>query len=74
MQMPIFEFQCEECGEIFEELILGSQSGKVSCKKCKSTKVKKLISQVAFKSGNKFVSSLGASCSTCKTGTCSSCH
>jgi len=72
--MPIFEFQCEDCGEVFEELILGSNDDKVVCKKCKSPNVKKLISQVAFKSGNKFVSSLGSACSTCKGGTCSSCH
>jgi len=72
--MPIFEFQCEDCGEVFEELILGNNSDKVVCKKCKSSKVKKLISQVAFKSGNKFISSSGSACTTCKGGTCSSCH
>jgi len=72
--MPIFEFQCEDCGEVFEELILGSDSEKVICKKCKSSNVKKLISQVSFKSDNKFSSSVGSACSTCKGGTCSSCH
>lgn len=72
--MPIFEFQCEDCGEVFEELILGGKIEGINCKKCKSPKVKKLISQVAFKSGNKFVSASGSSCSTCKAGTCSSCH
>ena len=72
--MPIYEFQCEDCGEIFEELILGNKDNKIVCKKCKSSKVKKLMSQVAFKSGSKFVSSLGSACSTCKGGTCSSCH
>ncbi len=72
--MPIFEFQCEECGEIFEELVFGGNVKEVICKKCKSPKVKKLISQVAFRSGNKFVSASGSSCSTCKAGTCSSCN
>lgn len=72
--MPIFEFQCEECGEVFEELVLGSDVSKVKCKKCKSSNVKKLISQVAFKSSGKFISSIGSACSTCKGGTCSSCH
>ena len=72
--MPIFEFQCEDCGEVFEELILGNDSDKVICKKCKSSNVKKLISQVSFKSDNKFTSSVGSTCSTCKGGTCSSCH
>jgi len=72
--MPIFEFQCEDCGEVFEELILGNDSDKVICKKCKSSNVKKLISQVSFKSDNKFTSSVSSACSTCKGGTCSSCH
>ena len=72
--MPIFEFQREDCGEVFEELILGNDSDKVICKKCKSSNVKKLISQVSFKSDNKFTSSVGSACSTCKGGTCSGCH
>lgn len=72
--MPIFEFKCQDCGEIFEELVLGGDEEKVRCKKCKSERVEKLISKVAFKSGSKFVSSMGSSCSTCKGGTCSSCH
>jgi len=41
--MPIFEFQREDCGEVFEELILGNDSDKVICKKCKSSNVKKLF-------------------------------
>ncbi len=72
--MPIFEFECEECGEVFEELVFGNNFNEISCKKCKSKKVRKLISQVAFKSGNKFISSSGSVCATCKAGTCSSCH
>lgn len=71
--MPIFEFQCEECGEVFEELVLGNKIDGVKCKKCKGSKVHKLISQVAFKAGGKFVSSSGSSCGSCSSGTCSSC-
>lgn len=70
--MPIFEFQCEECGEVFEELVLRSDA-EVKCKRCKGTKVQKLISKVAFKSGNTFVSSSGSSCGSCSGKTCSSC-
>ncbi|MFN3504684.1 MAG: FmdB family zinc ribbon protein [Caldimicrobium sp.] len=71
--MPIYEFQCEECGEIFEELIFGGHINGVQCKKCKSLKVHKVISQVAFKSGGKFVSSSGSACGSCSGGSCSSC-
>jgi len=72
--MPIYEFQCEECGEVFEELVLGGDLEDIVCRKCKSPKVKKLISQVGFKCGNNFVGSSGSGCSGCKGGNCSSCH
>ncbi|MFN3407342.1 MAG: FmdB family zinc ribbon protein [Caldimicrobium sp.] len=71
--MPIYEFQCEECGEIFEELVLGGGTEGIYCKKCKSFKVHKVVSQVAFKSGSKFVSSSGSACSSCSGRSCSSC-
>lgn len=70
--MPIYEFQCEDCGEIFEELVLGKIE-EIKCKKCKGYNVKKLISTVAFKTGGKFVSASGSACNTCKGKTCSSC-
>jgi len=44
--MPIFEFQCRECGAKFEKIV-SSASGKVSCKNCDSTKVSKLLSVFA---------------------------
>jgi len=72
--MPIFEFQCEECGEIFEELVLGGNLEGIKCKKCGSSRVKKVMSQVAFKSGGKFVASSGSGCSSCSGGSCSTCH
>ncbi len=71
--MPIFEFQCEECGEVFEELVLGDKIKDVKCKKCGSSKVTKLISQVAFRSEGKFVSTSGGGCSVCSGGSCSVC-
>ncbi len=72
--MPIFEFQCEECGEVFEELVF-SEKEEVVCRKCQSPKVKKLISRVAFKCGAKFTgTSSGGSCQGCKGGNCQSCR
>ncbi|WP_038055459.1 FmdB family zinc ribbon protein [Thermodesulfobacterium hydrogeniphilum] len=68
--MPIYEFQCEECGEIFEELIFGNDFEGIVCKKCKSPKVKKLISRTSPKTS----SGSGSSCSGCKGGSCSTCH
>ncbi|MCS7149220.1 MAG: zinc ribbon domain-containing protein [Caldimicrobium sp.] len=71
--MPIYEFQCKDCGEVFEELVLGSNCQGVKCKRCKSSQISKLMSQVAFKSGGKFVSASGSACSSCSSGSCSSC-
>ncbi len=72
--MPIYEFECEACGEVFEELVFGSPEG-IKCPKCKSEKVKRLMSAFGFRSGSKFVSSAsGSACSGCAGGTCSTCH
>lgn len=48
--MPIFEYQCQDCGEIFECLVFqGEEDEKIECKKCKSTNVKKLLSTGSFR-------------------------
>jgi len=71
--MPIFEFRCLECGEVFEELVLGSNA-EVFCKKCHSCSLEKLISAVSFKSGGAFTPASGSSgCTGCSGKTCSSC-
>jgi len=69
--MPIYEFRCKDCGEVFEELILGKEE--VKCKKCGSSKVEKLMSAPAFKCDGSFKGS-GGKCSGCSGGSCSSCH
>ncbi len=71
--MPIYEFECEECGKSFEELVFGSAED-IKCKYCGSRKVKRLMSSFGFKSGSTFVSSSGSACSSCSGGTCSTCH
>ncbi len=71
--MPIYEFQCEDCGEVFEEFVFRKDE-KIVCKKCKSENVKKLISKVAFKCEGRFTGSGSGKCSGCSGGSCSSCH
>jgi len=44
--MPIFEFQCSDCGTKFEKIV-ASSSSLVTCKKCESGKVKKMLSVFA---------------------------
>jgi putative FmdB family regulatory protein len=43
--MPIYEFECEECGARFEELVRAQ--GEVACKDCGSPRTRRLYSTVA---------------------------
>lgn len=43
--MPIFEFECRDCGNGFEELTRGQE--KICCPHCKSRNLSKLISSFA---------------------------
>ena len=40
--MPIFEYKCSRCSEVFEVLVRGNE--KPICPKCKGKRLKKLIS------------------------------
>jgi len=40
--MPIFEFECKDCSNKFEELTKGQE--KIDCPQCNSYNLKKLIS------------------------------
>ncbi len=44
--MPIYEFECEECGNRFEELVPG-EAAEVACPSCGSTRVRRLMSAVS---------------------------
>ena len=46
--MPIYEYQCQECGEEFEKLIRSPE--KIECPECGGD-VKKLLSRFGFKMG-----------------------
>ncbi len=40
--MPMINFQCEECGEKFTELVNSKNRDKVVCPKCKSSDIKQI--------------------------------
>jgi len=43
--MPIYEYQCHQCGATSEFLVgMGSKSKSLSCKQCGSLKLEKVIS------------------------------
>lgn len=44
--MPVYEFECEECGERFEELT-SSDTRSLSCPQCASTQTRRLLSAVS---------------------------
>ena len=59
--MPMYEYQCKDCGIYFEELVLSSED-KPDCPVCQSSSVEKQISAFssAF-SGGDYLSG-GSSC------------
>ncbi|MCX5845700.1 MAG: zinc ribbon domain-containing protein [Deltaproteobacteria bacterium] len=67
--MPIYEFKCKKCSNVFEILFRSSnESLAVSCPACKSKKTEKLMSIF----GGKVGSTSSASCSSCAATSCGS--
>ena len=46
--MPIFEYECKKCNNIFEKLVL-TETPKIICPICSSETVTKIISSSNFK-------------------------
>jgi len=44
--MPIFEYRCRECGTTFEKIVPNGRT-KITCNKCSSARVDKLLSVFA---------------------------
>ncbi|MBZ0276002.1 MAG: zinc ribbon domain-containing protein [Anaerolineae bacterium] len=66
--MPLFEFDCVECGEPFEKLVRNSTT-EIACPTCGSTQVKKKLSTFASKiSGGSSISSSAAPAPSCSPG------
>jgi putative FmdB family regulatory protein len=63
--MPIYEYECTECGESFEELVLSISTEKeVHCPACNSKSVKKKISLFGTKAPSTGSSLSSAACTT----------
>jgi putative FmdB family regulatory protein len=44
--MPLFEYECRKCGQLFEALVVGSRTP--ACPKCKSQDLEKRVSPLGF--------------------------
>jgi len=72
--MPLFEYRCQECGEQFETVVF-DRNRAVTCKKCHSPRVQKLISVFAVAGGSRrettaLESGPCTSCGASQRGTC----
>ncbi|GLI36273.1 FmdB family zinc ribbon protein [Desulforhabdus amnigena] len=78
--MPIYEYECNGCKEKFEILVFRSDET-VTCPKCDSRDIHRVLSVCGFKSGgdkgaasSRVGSTSASSCAGCTSGNCSSCH
>lgn len=77
--MPIYEYQCKECDNTFETLVMGSSTPE--CPSCSSQDLSRLMSACGFISkssgpGGEITTTgpAGASaCGSCSSSNCSSC-
>ncbi len=66
--MPIFEFQCKECGIKFDLMIANKDKDKVQCSQCGSREVKQLLSLFATSSGTAPANNACQSCPSAGAG------
>jgi len=72
--MPIYEYRCKDCGAEFEELTFARDGAAVTCRKCSSRRVTRLLSTFAVgaeqASPAKFEDSPCAACGAAQRGRC----
>lgn len=47
--MPIFDFECQSCGNVFEKLVLKSDAPTPGCTACGAANVQKMVSAPGFR-------------------------
>jgi len=63
--MPMYEFRCEDCGALFEQLVNNAESP-VSCVKCQSSRIKKQFSDILHRASDVSGGDIpSGACNTC---------
>ncbi len=69
--MPIYEFVCEDCGHEFETLVRNrDEVSNVTCPKCKSSRLKRLMSVATAIVSDGGPSKSRIETHQCESGTC----
>jgi len=67
--MPIYEFDCQDCGDSFESLVMSfTKIDGVICPECESKNIQKKISNFAVKGSLGSSLSLNTSAASCAPG------
>ena len=75
--MPLYEFTCDKCGRLFEELIRSmTERRRPKCPRCGSPNVRKRFSTFAMSgtTRGKGAAGGGDGCATCHGRSCATCH
>ncbi|MBU0609722.1 MAG: zinc ribbon domain-containing protein [Armatimonadetes bacterium] len=72
--MPVYEYQCKRCSNVFEKLVSRDQRDTPGpCPECHCARSQRMMSVFAgHTSGGGSIG--GNSCSSCTSGSCSTCH
>lgn len=66
--MPLYEYECPQCGRRFEEIVPFSRADEVSCESCGYQKPERLMSTFATAFASAGGSVGGSSCSSGSSG------
>jgi putative FmdB family regulatory protein len=72
--MPLYEYECLECGTMFDSLRAIKDADKpLTCVKCESQHTKRLISLFFAQSDGRTIAATSGGCGSCSGGSCASC-
>jgi putative FmdB family regulatory protein len=71
--MPIYEFRCRNCNELFEILVMKADSGQIQCPKCEGSETERVMSSTHYTmtgGGGGNTCRPSAQTRTCTSGSC----